>query len=196
MEAFLNMDADIVIWLNNGVGRFDILDDLGYLIVSDYFIPLVMCFWMLGLWVAGPHPEARSRNQKAVLAAAIALGFANLAVLLINQIWFRERPFAVYELTNLLYEPTDSSFPANPAAIAFATATAIFLSNHRASVFLFTIAIVWSVARISNGLHYPTDVAAGALIGISIAVIISFGMRRIEPVPTWVLKGVRLLHLA
>ncbi len=190
------MDADIVIWLNNGVGWSGILDDLGYLIVSDYFIPLVMCFWMLGLWFAGPHPEARSRNQKAVLAAAIALGFANLSVLIINQFWFRERPFAVYELTNLLYEPTDSSFPANPPAIAFAITTAIWMSNRRASVFLFVLAIVWSLARVTNGLHYPTDIGAGALIGVSIAVIISLGMRIIEPVPTLVIKGVRLLHLA
>lgn len=190
------MDAEIVIWLNNWVGRLDVLDGLEYLIVSDYFIPLVMCFWMLGLWFTGPSPEARSRNQKAILAAAIALGFANLSVLIINQVWFRERPFAIYELTNLLYEPTDSSFPANPPAIAFATATAIYMSNRRASVFLFVIAIVWSLARVSNGLHYPTDVAVGALIGIFIAVIIALGMRRIEPVPTWVLKGVRALHLA
>ena len=53
----------------------------------------------------------------------MALGFANLAVTILNHHYFRERPFAVYELSNLLYQATDSSFPANPTAIAFGAAT-------------------------------------------------------------------------
>ena len=192
----MGAEGEIVTWLNQGVGRFYLLDRFAYLVVSDYFIPLIMCLWGLGLWFRGEDVQARSHNQKGVLAAAISLGFANLAVLLLNQAIFRERPFVHYELTNLLYAPTDSSFPANPAALAFAFATAIWLRNRRAAVVPLILAGLWGFSRVYSGLFYPSDVVAGALIGMVVAILITVGLRAIEPIPSWVLRGARALHLA
>ncbi len=196
METLLELDGRIVLWLNRGIGQSALLDGAGSLAVSDYFVPLAMCFWMLGLWFSGSGSHARSRNQRAVLAAAIALGFANLAVLLLDQAVFRGRPFTQFDLATLFYEPTDSSFPANPAAVAFAMATAIWLGNRRAAIPLFCLAVVWCLARVYSGLFYPSDIVAGGLIGAGVAWLVTMGMRRIEPVPTWVLNGARFLHLA
>ena len=189
-------DGEIVQWLNQAIGRSYLLDRLTYLMVSDYFIPLLMCFFGLGLWFQGTGPKGRSNNQKAVLAAAISLGIANLVVLTLNQTVFRERPLAEYELANLLYAPTDSSFPANPAALAFAFAAAIWFRNRRASLLPFLLAGLWSFARVYNGLFYPSDVLAGALIGATVATFITLGLRAIEPIPTRVLQGARWFHLA
>ena len=196
MEALVELEAQIVSWLNQIIGRSYLLDRATYLVVSDYFVPLAMCFWTLGLWFHGKDTRARDRNQRAVLGAAIALGFANLVVLLLNQQVFRERPIAHYELANLLYPPTDSSLPANPAALAFAMAMGVWLINRRAGLPLFFLAGLWSFVRVYNGLFYPTDVLAGGLIGMGVACLVTLGLRAIEPVPTWVLKGARLLHLA
>ena len=196
MDAFLELEGEFVAWLNQGIGRFYLLDRLTYLMVSDYFLPLMMCFWGIALWFQGSDTLTSSRNQKAVLASAISLGFANLAVLVLNQLIFRARPLVDYELSNLLYAPTDSSFPANPAALSFAFATALWFGNRRAAAVPFALAALWSVARVYNGLFYPSDVAVGGLIGVAIACIIALGMRAVEPLPTWVLKGARVLHLA
>ncbi len=196
MDTVLAADAMIVAVLNQGIGRWTVLDHAAYLVVSDYFIPLTICFWMLGLWFRGDSPVSRGRHQRAVLAAAISLGFANLAVLILNGFFFRERPFVHMELASLFYEPTDSSFPANPAAVAFAAAGAIWLANRRAGAVLFLLAGLWCLARVYSGLFYPTDILAGALIGAGMAWLVTAGMRRIEPVPTWVLAGARFLHLA
>ena len=189
-------EGEIVQWLNQAIGRSYLLDRLTYLMVSDYFIPLLMCFFGLGLWFQGTGPNGRSNNQKAVLAAAISLGIANLVVLTLNQAVFRERPLAEYELANLLYAPTDSSFPANPAALAFAFAAAIWFRNRRASLVPFLLAGLWSFTRVYNGLFYPSDVLAGALIGATVATLITLGLRAIEPIPTRVLQGARWFHLA
>ena len=196
MDAFFELEGEFVAWLNQGLGRFYLLDRLTYLLVSDYFVPLMMCFWGIGLWFQGSDTLTRSRNQKAVLASAISLGFANLAVLVLNQFIFRDRPLVDYELSNLLYASTDSSFPANPAALSFAFATALWFGNRRAAAVPFALASLWSIARLYNGLFYPSDIAVGALIGVAIASIIALGMRAIEPLPTWVLKGARVFHLA
>lgn len=192
----MSLEAELVVWLNQGIGRVYLLDRVTYLLVSDYFIPLVLCFWALGLWFCGEDVQARSRNQKAVLGGAISLGIANLVVLILNQAYFRERPFSQYDLSNLLYASTDSSFPANPAAVAFAMAMGVWLINRRASVILFVLAGLWSFVRVYNGLFYPTDVIAGGAIGVAVACLVTLGLRAIEPVPSWVLKGARLLHLA
>ncbi|MEK7806711.1 MAG: phosphatase PAP2 family protein, partial [Chloroflexota bacterium] len=118
------------------------------------------------------------------------------AVLVLNQHYFRERPIAELNLANLFYAPTDSSFPANPAAIAFAVAMSIWLGNRRASALLFFLAALWSFTRVYNGLFYPSDIAAGALDGVAMSCIVALAFRAIEPLPTWVLRGARLLHLA
>ena len=196
MEALLKLDGDIVIWLNQGIGQVSLLDYLVYLLISDYFIPLLISFWMLGVWFWGKDVPTRERNQRAVLRGAISLGFANLAVLVLNQYFFRERPLAHYELANLLYQPTDSSFPANPAALTFAAAMGLWLGNRRAGLVVFALAGLWSLVRVANGLFYPSDVLAGGLIGVAVSGLVALALRLIEPVPTLVLKGARLLHLA
>ena len=192
----MDLDGKIVVWLNQSIGWSGFFDGIASLLVSDYFIPLAMSFWMLGLWFSGKGPQMRGRNQRAVLAAAISLGFANLAVLLLNQQIFRDRPFTQYELATIFYEPTDSSFPSNPAAIGFAVATAVWLANRRAALVLICMAALWSLARVYSGLFYPSDIVAGGLIGAAVACLITLGIRRIEPVPTWVLNCARFLHLA
>ena len=190
------LEAELVSWLNQGIGRYYLLDRLTYLLVSDYFLPLLMCFWGLGLWFHGRDNKVRETNQRGVLAGAISLGFANLVVLVLNQQYFRERPFIHHDLANLLYAPTDSSFPANPAAVAFALAMGVWLKNRRAALVLIFLAALWSLVRVANGLHYPSDVVVGGLIGVAVACLVTLGLRAIEPVTTWVLKGARSLHLA
>jgi len=196
MDKLTNSEGDIVVWLNGLLGRSEAVDGAVYLLVSDYFVPLCICFWMLGLWFQGRDAEKRDRNQRAVLGGAIGLGFANLAVLIANQFAFRDRPIAGLELTNLLYAATDSSFPSNPAAVAFAAAMAIWLGNRQAAAPVFALASVWCLMRVLNGLFYPTDILAGAAIGASVSWLIVMGLRRIEPVTTWVLEGARFLRLA
>ena len=196
MNKLTDIEGDIVAWLNGLFGRSEAVDDAVYLLVSDYFIPLCICFWMLALWFQGRAAGERDRHQRAVLAAAIGLGFANLAVLIVNQFVFRDRATAGLELTNLLYSATDSSFPANPAAIAFGAAMAIWLVNRRAALPVFALAGVWCFMRVLNGLFYPTDILAGAVIGMSVSWLIFLGLRRSEPVTTWVLEGARFLRLA
>ena len=138
MDRLNEIEQEIVSWLNSGIGWSNQLDDAAYLLVSDYFIPLCICFWMLALWFRGKDAAERGINQRGVLAAAIGLGLANLAVLIINQFVFRERPLAQDELATLLYPATDSSFPSNPAAVAFAAATAIWLANRKAGLCSFS----------------------------------------------------------
>ena len=196
MDTLLKLDREIVLWLNQWAGRSGFLDGLEKLVVSDYFVPVSVSLCLLALWFVGRDPRTRDSNQRAVITALIAVGLANLLVLALNHYLFRPRPFVEYELTMLFYEPTDSSFPSNPAVVAFAMACGVWSGNRRVGACLFAMASLWGLSRVYAGLFYPSDIAAGALIGMSTAYMVAIGMRLIEPVPTLVLRATRSMHLA
>lgn len=60
-----------------------------------------------------------------------------------------------------------SSFPSDTSALAFAIATGILLASRRLGIAaLLWVAVVVAFPRAYGGLHYPSDLIAGALIGL------------------------------
>ncbi|MSQ05629.1 MAG: phosphatase PAP2 family protein [Dehalococcoidia bacterium] len=196
MNPLLDLDAGLVAWLNQALGRSPALDYLVYLLVSDYFVPVAMSLWLLGLWLSGASQEERERRQRGVLRAALALGFAALLVVICNHFYFRERPFVHQAVTNLLYQPTDSSFPANPAAVSLALAIGVWRAHRRSGLALLTLAFLWVLTRVMNGVYYPSDVLAGAGMGVVATIAAGLVLRVMEPIPTWLLRWARYWHLA
>ena len=117
-------------------------------------------------------------------------------MLIINQHYFRARPFEELDITLLFYQPTDSSFPANPTAVAFAMASGMWQANRKLGLVFFLVAAIWGVSRVYAGVFYVSDIVAGALIGIIGSYLVAVALRLIEPIPTRVLKVARTLHLA
>jgi len=192
----LSADARLFLWINGLAGRIPILDRLMMLLVNDYFVPTALSLALVALWFWGREIPERENNQKAVLCAMIGVGIASAVVKIINLHYFRPRPFTQYEVNLLFYQPSDSSFPSNPAAVGFALATGVWLRNRRAGTLLYCIAALYAFARVYTGVCYPLDVLGGAAIGAVISYIIYWILRLIEPLPTLVIKLVRLIYLA
>jgi undecaprenyl-diphosphatase len=65
-----------------------------------------------------------------------------------------------------------SSFPSDHAALFFALAVGLLFVSKKAGIFAITYTIlIISLPRVYLGLHYPTDIIVGAMIGISTALI-------------------------
>jgi len=81
----------------------------------------------------------------------------------------RPRPFVAHPQIHPLYVVHSSSFPAGHAATAFAGATLLTYVAPRLWPLFATLAVAVGFSRIYVGVHYPTDVLAGAAIGLAVA---------------------------
>jgi undecaprenyl-diphosphatase len=113
-----------------------------------------------------------------VVAIVAARLFANLLP-------FRERPMftsdigyraPLYQIG--LYFESWSSFPSDTAALVFVMSTGFWLVSRWWGLVWFCFATASMAARIYFGLHYPSDVLAGALIGISVTLAINNSFMR------------------
>ena len=195
MDGDQAMDTEIVQWLNSWVGQFAWWDALMRAVVSDYLVPVLGSLVLLGFWFWGSH-QIRFENQLTTIAGTLAVGIANLVTLQVNHAYFRARPFVEHDLNLLFYRPTDSSFPANAAAIGFAIATAVFLRRRRLGLALYGVAALYGFARVYAGVHYPTDVLGGAAIGLAMGLGSHGFILLFSPLIRQILRAWRVFYLA
>jgi undecaprenyl-diphosphatase len=119
----------------------------------------------LWLFDSPRHPGLWRRATAAGLSAA-AVGL--LANQVIAQLWHRPRPYQDHPLGILpLLSPShDPSFPSDHATAAFAIAFGILFVARRTGWLFLAWAALIGVSRVLAGMHYPTDVIAGAVVGL------------------------------
>ncbi len=190
------VDREIALWLNSGAGNIAALDRLAEWLVSDYLVTVVLGLSLVAIWFGSASNAVRIERQVGVLTALGALAVANLAVITMNSLYFRDRPFADLDVTLLFYRPTDSSMPSNSAAAFVGLAAAVWAFDRRAGTILLAVAGVHAFLRVYAGVHYPSDIAVGAMIGI-VAALAAYGLRRLlGTVPAMAIKAARVLCVA
>jgi undecaprenyl-diphosphatase len=119
------------------------------------------------LWVVDtPREPGVWRRATAAGLSAAAVGL--LANQVIAQIWHRPRPYQDHPLgiLPLLTPSHDPSFPSDHATAAFAIAFGILFVARRTGWLFVAWATLIAASRVLAGMHYPTDVLAGAVIGL------------------------------
>jgi undecaprenyl-diphosphatase len=87
-------------------------------------------------------------------------------------IWRRPRPTIddVPRVRRIAKLPTSTSFPSGHAASSFAFATGVALEKPMIGIPLYGLAAAVAYSRVYVGVHYPSDVIAGAIVGTGMAV--------------------------
>ncbi|MFJ5925309.1 phosphatase PAP2 family protein [Kitasatospora sp. NPDC092948] len=75
----------------------------------------------------------------------------------------------------------DWSFPSNHTVIAFAAATALWFADRRLGWIGLLAAVLMGASRVWVGVHYPHDVAVGAVVGVLVAVVLAALAGRAAP---------------
>jgi len=96
---------------------------------------------------------------------------------LIRFFYHRLRPFVTYQAHQLL-SGNEWSFPSGHSAFFFAMATAIYLYNKKWGIGFFLAAILMNISRVIAGVHYPSDIIGGAIIGIIVAYVVFYFAER------------------
>jgi undecaprenyl-diphosphatase len=170
------MDVSILHALNTFLVRHDAVEDPVTFYVNLAEL-LFLAMLVIAFLVAGGHRHRATR--RAAVAAGLSAGLALAVAQVITRIVERPRPFVAHPATVHLLAPhaADPSFPSDHATAAFAIGVALFLRNRTWGAIVLVAATVLAVGRVAMGIHYPTDVLGGAVLGTLAALILY-----IEPV--------------
>lgn len=145
--------------------------DNAHKVISKSVTPMVLAGPLI-VYSIGMLYKNCSQKQKGLYVAETILGATILSAGL-KYSFERERPFITYTDIENLMNPTSPSFPSGHTTKAFALATS--LSWAYPKWYVAFPAYAWAGAvgysRIHLGLHYPSDVLMGAILGTGSAFL-------------------------
>ncbi len=164
------MDYIIFRAINDLAGISPFLDVVGEFLA-------VMGIFVLALMVLLAHGHRIRGILEGACAAILALSVNKI----IGLAWFRYRPFVAHEQVHLLIEKSglDKSFPSDHTAIAFALATILYMNNRRWGIVAYVLALFIGIGRVYVGVHYPTDILGGIVVGTLAGILVWGAGRRL-----------------
>ncbi len=172
LQTLKEWDRELFIWLNSlGVERFD-----GFWIFVtqiESWIPLFLFFFAI-IFVKYGFKKGLVVILFTIITFAVTITFTNL----VKDYIARLRPNNVStlaEVIRILQKPTNFSFFSGHASSSFAVTTFVVLATRNYTKWIY-LAFIWPfifvLSRIYVGVHYPSDLFVGALVGTLIAFFI------------------------
>src|SRR3954447_14150401 len=127
---------------------------------------------LLGLLFLGGRGPAGWRRRETAVRIAVALPVTIGVVGVVGRIVDRERPFASLPgSASLVDHAPGRSFPSRHSACAAAMTVIALPASPGVGLLMGLGALGLAVSRVYTGLHYPSDVVGGWLIGAAIGII-------------------------
>lgn len=169
------IDKTLFLFLNSGLANrvFDVV--MPFVTDADNWkIPLGLAW--LGLAVFGGR-----RGRIAALLAVLVLTLSDqVSSSLLKPLIGRVRPcFAVEGARLLIKQSRSFSFPSSHAANNAALALFFSIKYPRLKWIFIAVTLLVGYSRIYVGVHYPSDVAGGALVGMACGAAVLLGERTI-----------------
>ncbi len=160
LQAIQNVDAATLLFIQDHLrcGFLDVFMKVASFLGTAGILWIVLAAALLLI--------KRTRREGLDLALCMALPWLLTEYVLKNLI-ARPRPYLTVEgLVSLIAPLISYSFPSGHACSSFAAATALALAfRGRGGGWAFIPAVLIAVSRVYLGVHYPSDVLAGAAIG-------------------------------
>jgi undecaprenyl-diphosphatase len=166
------LDTFIVQHLNAWISASRILTDLGIFLASYLQYVLAALLFYFAIRSRAQLKENISASALAVFAAVTARLAVKPAVV---HFFHRARPDILLTNIHRLIPPDIAdnyrSFPSGHAIFFFALATVIYHYNKKWGYFFFASALIMGIARVAVGVHWPTDILGGIVLGFLTAKV-------------------------
>ena len=164
----LTIDSSLFFMLHNLAGHSMFGDSLiiffaKYLL---YFVAFIFGLFIFQSWRKGNISKLYSYGMAVLTAIVARFGLASL----IRFFFHRPRPFLVFNISHLINN-NEYSFPSGHTIFLFALATATYFFNKRLAYFLYISGILIGLARVAAGVHYPSDIVGGIVLGVFTGII-------------------------
>ena len=172
-------NADIELLRTINLERNSKLDGT-FLVITHSFAPVALAL-PSALATIGLIKNDSLLKQNALMITGSLIGSS---IVMVGMKWGigRDRPFVTYPDLENLVTPSDMSFPSGHTSVAFSTATSITLAYPKWYVYI--PAFLWAgsvgYSRMHLGVHYPSDVFVGAIIGAGSAFLSSYLTKKIQ----------------
>ncbi len=168
----MSFDITLLNAIHGLAGWSGTLDAAG-IFLAQYFPYLLAIPFILFLLKRKTTKERMSVLLFSVLAMLLSRGILTEAIRLFFP---RQRPFEAFGFTPLIPE-SGSSFPSGHAAFFFALSFAIFAVDKKWGWWFIGLSLLNGLARVFVGVHYPSDIAGGLLIGLVSYLVITYVFR-------------------
>ncbi len=161
MNTLLQLDGNILLWIQENI-RQDYMNGFWKLITS---LGNSGWFWIALSVLLLVFPNTRKAGLLALLSMAFCALITNVCL---KNLIARPRPYTqIPELIRLIGPQSDWSFPSGHTTASFASAFSYLygLPQKKYAVPGFLLATMIAFSRLYVGVHYPTDILGGLIIG-------------------------------
>jgi undecaprenyl-diphosphatase len=166
LEILREIDVSLFYLINRGLQN--IVFDVSMPIITDRYYFMILA---LMIYMASTH---KKKALIPIVLTIISVALSDWAANILKHLIGRIRPCHVLESARILVGCTNSfSMPSNHAANSFAIILAVsYMSGKWVRWIALTVALLVGFSRVYIGVHYPSDVLAGALTGIAVSILV------------------------
>jgi undecaprenyl-diphosphatase len=168
-------DIKIFEAINGLANQSEVINILGIFFAKylPYLLVLFLLFFLF--WPKKNRKENWAMVPIALIAALVGRFVAKGAVLIFYN---RPRPYVNFSSVNKLISMDSvenlQSFPSGHAVFFFALSAAVYSFNKKLGIFFLLCSTIIAISRVFVGVHWPSDILAGAVLGIIVGIIIKW----------------------
>ncbi|MES2087569.1 MAG: phosphatase PAP2 family protein [Patescibacteria group bacterium] len=170
-----HVDTTIFFWFNSVIGRSAFVDQI-LIFFANYLAYVLGAAFMLFVI----FQTATQKERISILLSTIVTELIGMEIFLkiINVLYERPRPFITLTEARQLFTEVGPSFPSGHATFFFGLSAVLFQYNRKIGIIFFIASTVMVIARVMSGVHYPSDIIAGALLGSTVGLTIPLVVNR------------------